>query len=139
VRQRVDHKRSLLYLEQIILKNEAHLRFCFLSFDLSFVVLFLFWSYSHYKIIYFDAFFLFIVLYRCINIQSYQDGLDFFFEEKTHALKFLHFLGFLFWKYSRVYHDFHKSICILNKSILFWKIISLSFHHHLHTNSVLKN
>jgi nonsense-mediated mRNA decay protein 3 len=54
VRQRVDHKRTLLYLEQLILKHQAHS--------------------------------------RCINVESYRDGLDFYFVEKNHAVRFVDFL-----------------------------------------------
>ena len=54
MRQRVDHKRTLLYLEQLILKHQAH--------------------------------------QRCINIESYRDGLDFFFTERNHATRFVSFL-----------------------------------------------
>jgi len=54
VRQRVPHKRTILYLEQIILKHDAH-------------------SYA-------------------LSITSQPDGIDFFFGERNHALRFISFL-----------------------------------------------
>lgn len=53
-RQKVDHKRTFLYLEQLILKHNAHR-------DVS-------------------------------NIKGQPDGLDFFFQSRSHALKFVDFL-----------------------------------------------
>ncbi len=53
-RQKVDHKRTFLYLEQLILKHNAHK-------DVS-------------------------------NIKGQPDGLDFFFQSRSHALKFIDFL-----------------------------------------------
>ena len=57
VRQRVDHKRMLLFLEQLILKNSMHT--------------------------------------ECLKIQSEPDGLDFFFDSRSPALKLLQFLSSL--------------------------------------------
>lgn len=54
VRQKVDHKRTFLYLEQLILKHNAHK-------DVS-------------------------------NIKGQPDGLDFFFQSRSHAIKFVDFL-----------------------------------------------
>ena len=53
-RQKVDHKRTFLYLEQLILKHNAHK-------DVS-------------------------------NIKGQPDGLDFFFQSRSHAIKFVEFL-----------------------------------------------
>lgn len=53
-RQKVDHKRTFLYLEQLILKHNAHK-------DVT-------------------------------NIKGQPDGLDFFFQSRSHALKFVDFL-----------------------------------------------
>lgn len=53
-RQKVDHKRTFLFLEQLILKHNAHK-------DVS-------------------------------NIKGQPDGLDFFFQSRSHALKFVDFL-----------------------------------------------
>lgn len=53
-RQKVDHKRTFLYLEQLILKHNAHK-------DVS-------------------------------NIKGQPDGLDFFFQSRSHAIKFVDFL-----------------------------------------------
>jgi nonsense-mediated mRNA decay protein 3 len=54
VRQRVPHKRTILYLEQLILKHDAH-------------------SYA-------------------LSIKSQPEGIDFFFGERSHALRFISFL-----------------------------------------------
>lgn len=54
VRQRVKHKRTFLWLEQVILKHTAH---------------------EH-----------------CVGIKEYPDGLDFYFQSKSDAVKFLDFL-----------------------------------------------
>jgi len=54
VRQRVDHKRTFYYLEQLLLKNGAHS--------------------------------------RALSIQSFKDGMDFFFAEKNEAQRFVGFL-----------------------------------------------
>jgi len=54
VRQRVPHKRTILYLEQLILKHDAH-------------------SYA-------------------LSISSQPEGIDFFFGERSHALRFISFL-----------------------------------------------
>ena len=54
VRQRVPHKRTILFLEQLILKHDAH-------------------SYA-------------------LSIKSQPDGIDFFFGERSHALRFISFL-----------------------------------------------
>eukprot|EP01027_Heterolobosea_sp_BB2_P017116 GEZU01024280.1.p1 GENE.GEZU01024280.1~~GEZU01024280.1.p1 ORF type:complete len:534 (-),score=181.42 GEZU01024280.1:191-1594(-) len=54
VRQKVDHKRTFLFLEQLILKHNVHK--------------------------------------NAINIKDEPDGLDFFFNHKSHALKFIEFL-----------------------------------------------
>lgn len=54
VRQRVDHKRTFFFLEQLILKHRAH-----------------------------D---------KTTNIESHPDGVDFFFAERNHALRFVDFL-----------------------------------------------
>lgn len=53
-RQKVDHKRTFLYVEQLILKHNAHK-------DVS-------------------------------NIKAQPDGLDFFFQSRSHAIKFVDFL-----------------------------------------------
>lgn len=54
VRQRVDHKRTFFFLEQLILKHRAH--------------------------------------EKASNIESHPDGVDFFFVERNHALRFVDFL-----------------------------------------------
>eukprot|EP00644_Phytophthora_capsici_P010847 jgi/Phyca11/6050/fgenesh1_pm.PHYCAscaffold_9_\ len=54
VRQRVDHKRTFFFLEQLILKHRAH--------------------------------------EKTTNIESHPDGVDFFFSERNHALRFVDFL-----------------------------------------------
>ncbi|KAJ0402209.1 hypothetical protein P43SY_008073 [Pythium insidiosum] len=54
VRQRVDHKRTFFFLEQLILKHRAH--------------------------------------EKTSNIESHPDGVDFFFTERNHALRFVDFL-----------------------------------------------
>jgi len=54
VRQRVPHKRTILFLEQLILKHDAH-------------------SYA-------------------LSIKSQPDGIDFFFGERSHALRFINFV-----------------------------------------------
>jgi nonsense-mediated mRNA decay protein 3 len=54
VRQKVPHKRTFLYLEQVILKRQAHA--------------------------------------QVTNIKSRPDGLDFYFSQRNHALRFVHFL-----------------------------------------------
>ncbi|CAM9893570.1 unnamed protein product [Scytosiphon promiscuus] len=54
VRQRVDHKRTFFYLEQLILKHSAHS--------------------------------------QCTNIQTFRDGMDFYFGEKSHSARFVDFL-----------------------------------------------
>ncbi|CAM9129723.1 unnamed protein product [Choristocarpus tenellus] len=54
VRQRVDHKRTFFYLEQLILKHNAHS--------------------------------------QCTNIQTFRDGMDFYFSERNHAARFTDFL-----------------------------------------------
>lgn len=54
VRQRVDHKRTFFYLEQLILKHRAH--------------------------------------EKTSMIESHPDGVDFFFVERNHALRFVDFL-----------------------------------------------
>ncbi|CAH0482201.1 unnamed protein product [Peronospora belbahrii] len=53
-RQRVDHKRTFFFLEQLILKHRAH--------------------------------------EKTTNIESQPDGVDFFFSERNHALRFVDFL-----------------------------------------------
>lgn len=55
IRQRVAHKRTFFYLEQLLLKHNAHS----------------------------DA----------INIVTFRDGMDFYFPEKQHAVRFIDFLG----------------------------------------------
>lgn len=55
VRQKVDHKRTFFYLEQVILKHGAAA--------------------------------------QAINIKQIHDGVDFFFANRSHALKFVDFLG----------------------------------------------
>eukprot|EP00010_Vexillifera_abyssalis_P004754 CAMPEP_0201552722 /NCGR_PEP_ID=MMETSP0173_2-20130828/17064_1 /ASSEMBLY_ACC=CAM_ASM_000268 /TAXON_ID=218659 /ORGANISM="Vexillifera sp., Strain DIVA3 564/2" /LENGTH=510 /DNA_ID=CAMNT_0047963247 /DNA_START=92 /DNA_END=1624 /DNA_ORIENTATION=+ len=55
VRQKVNHKRTFFYLEQLILKHNAH--------------------------------------QDCINIKEFPDGLDFYFHTRSHAVKFVDFLG----------------------------------------------
>ncbi|DAZ94201.1 TPA: hypothetical protein N0F65_000428 [Lagenidium giganteum] len=54
VRQKVDHKRTFFYLEQLILKHRAH--------------------------------------EKTTSIESQPDGVDFFFSERNHALRFVDFL-----------------------------------------------
>lgn len=54
VRQRVSHKRTFLYLEQLILKNEAHR--------------------------------------GCLNVETFRDGMDFYFPDKGKAARFISFL-----------------------------------------------
>ena len=54
VRQRVEHKRTFYYLEQIILKNNAH--------------------------------------GDCTNIVTFKDGMDFYFQKKQQAMRFVSFL-----------------------------------------------
>jgi nonsense-mediated mRNA decay protein 3 len=54
VRQRVSHKRTFLYLEQLILKNDAHR--------------------------------------GCINVETFRDGMDFYFPDKGKAARFISFL-----------------------------------------------
>lgn len=54
VRQRVDHKRTFFFLEQLVLKHRAH--------------------------------------EKTTNIESHPDGVDFFFSERNHALRFVDFL-----------------------------------------------
>jgi len=54
VRQRVSHKRTFLYLEQLILKNGAHK--------------------------------------GCLSIETFQDGMDFYFPDKGKANRFISFL-----------------------------------------------
>ncbi len=54
VRQRVAHKRTFYFLEQLILKHRAHEKTC--------------------------------------NIEAHPDGVDFFFTERNHALRFVDFL-----------------------------------------------
>ncbi|ANB11879.1 ribosome-binding protein NMD3 [Sugiyamaella lignohabitans] len=55
VRQKVDHKKTFFYLEQLILKNHAH-------------------KYT-------------------VSIQENKEGLDFFYNQRNHALKMLEFLS----------------------------------------------
>lgn len=55
VRQKVDHKRTFFYLEQVILKHSAAA--------------------------------------QAINIKQIHDGVDFFFSNRSHAVKFVDFLG----------------------------------------------
>jgi nonsense-mediated mRNA decay protein 3 len=55
VRQKVDHKRTFYYLEQLIIKYKMH--------------------------------------QNCINIKERPDGLDFYFNNKSHALKFKEFVN----------------------------------------------
>ncbi|KYQ94057.1 60S ribosomal export protein [Tieghemostelium lacteum] len=55
LRQKVDHKRTFLYIEQIILKHNAHT--------------------------------------NTLNIKEKPDGLDFFFANRAHALKFVDFIS----------------------------------------------
>ena len=57
LRQKVEHRRTFLYLEQLILKNNMHK--------------------------------------ECTKIQVQPDGLDFFFAHKSHAMRFLDFIGSL--------------------------------------------
>ena len=57
LRQRVDHKRMMLYLEQLVLKHSMHL--------------------------------------DCLKVQSEPDGIDFFFEGRSPALKLVQFFGAL--------------------------------------------
>ena len=54
VRQRVDHKRTFLYLEQLILKHGAHR--------------------------------------GCLSIETFRDGMDFYFPDKSKAARFMSFL-----------------------------------------------
>jgi nonsense-mediated mRNA decay protein 3 len=54
VRQRVAHKRTFLYLEQLILKHEAHR--------------------------------------GCLSIETYRDGMDFYFPDKSKSARFISFL-----------------------------------------------
>jgi len=54
VRQRVGHKRTFFYLEQLILKHSAHS--------------------------------------QCSNIESFKDGMDFYFDERNKAVRFMDFL-----------------------------------------------
>ncbi|GKY92645.1 hypothetical protein MPSEU_000234600 [Mayamaea pseudoterrestris] len=54
VRQRVSHKRTFLYLEQLILKNEAHR--------------------------------------GCLNVETFRDGMDFYFPDKGKAARFISWL-----------------------------------------------
>jgi len=54
VRQRVAHKRTFLYLEQLILKHNAH--------------------------------------HQCLSIETFRDGMDFFFAERNQAAAFISFL-----------------------------------------------
>lgn len=54
VRQRVSHKRTFLYLEQLILKHEAHR--------------------------------------GCLSIETFRDGMDFYFPDKSKAARFISFL-----------------------------------------------
>jgi len=55
VRQHVGHKRTMFYLEQLILKHNMH--------------------------------------ENCINIKERPDGIDFYYNHKSHAQKLVHFLG----------------------------------------------
>jgi nonsense-mediated mRNA decay protein 3 len=55
VRQKVSHKRTFLFLEQIILKHNAHK--------------------------------------ETINIKEVKDGLDFFYSNRSHAVKMVDFLS----------------------------------------------
>ena len=54
VRQRVDHKRTFYYLEQLLLKHNAHS--------------------------------------RALSIQSFRDGMDFYFTERNEAVRFVDFM-----------------------------------------------
>lgn len=54
VRQRVSHKRTFFFLEQLLLKHHAHS--------------------------------------ECINIVTFRDGIDFYFVQKQHAMRFIDFL-----------------------------------------------
>ncbi|PJF18012.1 hypothetical protein PSACC_02151 [Paramicrosporidium saccamoebae] len=54
VRQKVEHKRTFLYLEQLILKHQAHR--------------------------------------DTVNIKTVREGIDFFFDSRSHAIKFVDFL-----------------------------------------------
>ena len=54
VRQRVNHKRTFYYLEQLLLKHNAHA--------------------------------------RALSIQSFRDGMDFYFTERNEAVRFIDFL-----------------------------------------------
>ena len=54
VRQRVEHKRTFYYLEQLLLKHNAHS--------------------------------------ECINIMTFKDGMDFFFQQRQQAVRFISFL-----------------------------------------------
>ncbi|KAM9979547.1 hypothetical protein ACTFIY_008811 [Dictyostelium cf. discoideum] len=55
LRQKVDHKRTFLYIEQLILKHNAHS--------------------------------------QTLNIKEKPDGLDFFFSNRNHAMKFVEFIS----------------------------------------------
>lgn len=55
VRQRVPHKRTFFFLEQLILKHESHM--------------------------------------ECIKIETFRDGMDFYFQNKNQALRFIEFLN----------------------------------------------
>mmetsp|Transcript_64069 Transcript_64069/g.126103 ORF Transcript_64069/g.126103 Transcript_64069/m.126103 type:complete len:591 (-) Transcript_64069:36-1808(-) len=55
VRQRVSHKRTFFFLEQLILKHESHM--------------------------------------ECIKIETFRDGMDFYFQSKNQALRFIEFLN----------------------------------------------
>lgn len=55
VRQKVEHKRTFLYLEQLILKHQAHR--------------------------------------DTVNIKTVREGIDFYFDSRSHAIKFVDFLN----------------------------------------------
>lgn len=76
VRQKVDHKRTFYWLEQVILKHNAHL--------------------------------------SCINVKERPDGIDFYYSQKNHAIKFIEFLQALVpLRYQQserlISHDIHSN------------------------------
>mmetsp|Transcript_7 Transcript_7/g.10 ORF Transcript_7/g.10 Transcript_7/m.10 type:complete len:335 (+) Transcript_7:58-1062(+) len=58
VRQKVTHKKTFFYLEQLIMKHNAH--------------------------------------EKCIKVKEQHEGIDFFYKDKTHALRFIDFLESMF-------------------------------------------
>lgn len=103
-RQKAIHKRTFYYLEQLILKNNAHSN----TLNILYASLFSF-----------DNIFWFLA-----DIKDQTDGLDFFFQTRSNALKFIDFLQAVTpirFKTSEhlVSHDEHSNTYLLQHIIYF--------------------